>query len=184
MLKLFKTILKTGDATLKYPFAPAPVCDNFRGKPEYTPEQCIACGACAVACPPNAITMKARPEAGTHTWELFLGNCIFCGRCEEVCPTKAIVLSKEFELAVGNKADLYQNATFRIANCACCGKPFAPQKAVEYAIDVLKQTGANAQVVEERRKLLETCSDCKRKQSIHAGEMIELRRYLDEGKDA
>lgn len=34
MIKLLKTILKTGDVTAKYPFAPFEVAEDFRGKPE------------------------------------------------------------------------------------------------------------------------------------------------------
>lgn len=45
MLKLWKTIIRAGEVTVKYPFAPLDVCPGFRGKPELNPEQCIACGA-------------------------------------------------------------------------------------------------------------------------------------------
>jgi hydrogenase-4 component H len=178
MLKLFKTILKAGEATVKYPFAPVPVSDNFRGKPEHKPEQCIACAACTVACPANALTMSTDSEAGTRTWSLFVGRCIFCGRCEEVCPTKAIVLSKEFELAVGNKNDLYQHATFKLAKCSICEEHFAPQKEIEYTIDLLKQSGMDAAAVEARRALLQTCPDCKRKQSVPVADKVTLTRFL------
>jgi hydrogenase-4 component H len=184
MFKLFKTILKTGEATLKYPFAPMPVSVNFRGKPEHQPEQCIACAACTIACPANALTMSTDTEAGTRTWQLFLGRCIFCGRCEEVCPTRAIVLSEEFELAVGNKNDLYQKATFKLANCVCCGKPFAPQKEIEYAIDLLKQTGMTVDAVEMRRDQLQTCPDCKRQQSVQMTDKVELTRFMQKGNEA
>ena len=184
MLKLFKTILKAGEATLKYPFAPMPVCDHFRGKPEHQAEQCIACAACTVACPANALTMSTDVEAGTRTWQLFLGRCIFCGRCEEVCPTKAIVLSQEFELAVGNKNDLYQNATFKLANCTCCEKPFAPEKEIEYTVDLLKQTGMSAEAVEANRELLQTCPDCKRKQSVLLADKVDFTRFMQMGNKA
>jgi len=184
MFKLFKTILKTGEATLKYPFAPMPISPGFRGKPEHTPEQCIACAACAIACPANALTMSNDTEAGTRTWQLFLGRCIFCGRCEEVCPTKAIVLSEEFELAVGNKSDLYHKATFKLANCTCCEKPFAPQKEIEYTVDLLKQTGMSAAAVEAKRNLLQTCPDCKRKQSLQVTDKVELTRFMKKGSEA
>lgn len=184
MLKLFKTILKTGEATIKYPFAPAPVCDNFRGKPEHNPEQCIACAACTVACPANALTMSTDTKTGTRTWELFLGRCIFCGRCEEVCPTKAIVLSPEFELAVANKADLYQRATYKLATCHACGTPFAPQKEIEYVVDLLKQTGMEPAAVEARRELLLTCPECKRKQSVGVTGKVELTRFMQKGNEA
>ena len=56
MLKLLKTIMRAGTATVKYPFAPLEVSPGFRGKPDLMPSQCIACGACA--CPANALTIQ------------------------------------------------------------------------------------------------------------------------------
>ncbi|SPW59864.1 hydrogenase-4 component H [Escherichia coli] len=44
MLKLLKTIMRAGTATVKYPFAPLEVSPGFRGKPDLMPSQCIACG--------------------------------------------------------------------------------------------------------------------------------------------
>ncbi len=104
VLKLFKEVLKVGDATLQYPFVPAEVSEGFRGRPQHVPELCMACAACAVACPSNALTMLTDTDQGIITWSIFYGRCIYCGRCEEVCPTGAIRLSREFELAVMNKA--------------------------------------------------------------------------------
>ncbi|MGK2889436.1 MAG: hypothetical protein ACSLEN_10995 [Candidatus Malihini olakiniferum] len=60
----------------------------------------------------HALTIETDVANGTRTWQLFLGGCIFCGRCEEVCSTLAIILSQEFEMAVANKEDLFQRATF------------------------------------------------------------------------
>lgn len=114
MLKTIKEILRTGDATVKYPFAPLDRPKDARGKPEHDPQACIACAACAVACPPNAIQMVTDVNEGTITWSINYGRCVFCGRCEEVCPTDAIVLSKEFELAVMCKDDLEETCTYRL----------------------------------------------------------------------
>jgi formate hydrogenlyase subunit 6/NADH:ubiquinone oxidoreductase subunit I len=164
MLKLFKIISDAGEATHKYPFAPYPVSPGFRGKPQLEANQCIACAACVIACPANALTMSTDTEANERNWELNLGRCIFCGRCEEVCPTKAIALTPEFELAVGNKADLLQKATFRLAHCVDCGTPFAPAKEVEYVMDLLVQSGI--QVDDAQRAHLATCPECKRKQTV------------------
>lgn len=80
MLKLLKTAFKHRDATVAYPAKPMQVDPNFRGKPEYNPEQCIACGACTAACPANALTMETNAREGTRTWSLHLGRCIFCAR--------------------------------------------------------------------------------------------------------
>ncbi len=115
MIKLFKTILKAGTPTAKYPFAPYEVNRDFRGKPKYQADQCIACAACTKACPANALVMEVDMETGERRWEISMARCIFCGRCEEVCPTRAIALSPEFELAVTNKADLYEEARFALA---------------------------------------------------------------------
>jgi formate hydrogenlyase subunit 6/NADH:ubiquinone oxidoreductase subunit I len=166
MFKLLKTVIKTGEATTRYPFAPLTVSPGFRGKPEYDATQCIACGACTIACPANALSMATDVEQGTRTWELFLGRCIFCARCEEVCPTRAIALSPEFELAVGNKEDLYQRATFTLTNCRDCGRPFAPSKEIDYAMALLVNSGLPEAEVGAQRAHFETCPECKRLQSI------------------
>lgn len=178
MFKLFKTILKVGDTTVKYPFKPLDVSHGFRGKPQYDAEQCIACGACTMACPANALTMETDTAKGTRQWQLFLGRCIFCGRCEEVCPTRAIVLSEEFELAVFNKADLYQRASFTLTHCQQCQKPFAPKKEVDYVMALLIHSGMSAEDVELQRPHVETCPECKRKQNIVGHENIALKNNI------
>ena len=162
MFKLLKEVFRTGNATVRYPFAPLPETPNFRGKPQYDPERCIACGACTVACPANALAMTTDIAAGTRTWEICFGRCVFCGRCEEVCPTQAITLSPEFELAVMDRADLYQTAEFRLVSCRVCGTPFAPKKEVDYLVDVLRQSGVPEASLAARRAALETCPACKR----------------------
>ena len=162
MLKLLKIIREAGEATIKYPFAPAEFTPTFRGKPEYDPKRCIACAACAIACPPNALTIETNLETGVRTWQFSAGRCIFCGRCEEVCPTHAIALSPNFEMAVTNKADLYEEARFALAPCTLCGTYFAPSKLVALVEDTLKQSGTPLATPER----LHHCPDCKRKQSM------------------
>src|SRR5512144_489924 len=100
--KLLQEVLNVGEATVPYPFVALELMPGFRGKPQHDPELCLACAACAVACPPNALTMLTDMDQGLLTWQIFYGRCIFCGRCEEVCPTGAITLRPEFELAVMN----------------------------------------------------------------------------------
>ncbi len=181
MLKLLKIIQKVGDTTVKYPFKPIDLPAGFRGKPHYEPDQCIACAACTTACPANALSMETDIKTGKRVWQLFVGRCIFCARCEEVCPTRAIVLSDEFELAVFNKEDLYERATFDLTSCRVCGRYFAPQKEIDYTMALLVHSGLSVEEVEGRREQFETCPDCKRKQNIVNKENVDLMMHVELG---
>lgn len=162
MLKTIKEVLRTGTATVQYPFAPLQRPKDVRGKPEHDAVACIACAACAVACPPNAIQMRVDQRAGTTTWSINYGRCVFCGRCEEACPTKAILLSSEFELAVMDKHDLEETCTYRLQACTECGEYYAPVKEVAYAARILSQC-ENDLEAEQAAALVEICPRCKQK---------------------
>ena len=162
MLKTLKNIIKTGDATVKYPFAPLETTPDMRGKPEHDLERCIACAACAVACPPNAIQMESDTREGTITWSIDYGRCIFCGRCEEVCPLEAIRLGSEFELAVMTKADLVETCTYQLQACSECGRYFAPRKEVDYAVRLLGSLEASPEG-DDAVRLAGVCPACKRR---------------------
>jgi hydrogenase-4 component H len=162
MFKLLKEVFRVGRATIRYPFAPHVVSPHFRGKPKFNAKRCIACAACTIACPSNALSMQTDLQAKTRTWSICFGRCIFCGRCEEVCPTGAIKLSSEFELAVMSRADLFESAQFRLFDCRACGTPFAPAKEIDYVLALLRQSGLSADAVARQRAAVETCPACKR----------------------
>lgn len=177
MLKLIKEVLRVGEATLAYPFEPVEVMPGFRGKPQHDPIKCIACAACAIACPPNALSITTDLDQGLRTWSLFVGRCIYCGRCEEVCPTGAITLSPDFELAVMDKHDLYEQADYTLAACHICGVYFAPVKEIEYVSALLQQSALSDEASANARALLEICPECKRKNDVV--KMVNLRQEED-----
>ncbi|WP_314041119.1 formate hydrogenlyase complex iron-sulfur subunit [Slackia exigua] len=173
MLKTLINALKTGNATTQYPAAPMDLPYGFRGKPEHDEKQCIACAACASACPPNAIQMTVDESAGTIVWNINYGRCIFCGRCEEVCPFDAIKLGNEFELAVMAAEDLEESSTYLLEHCAACGKPFAPRKQVAYAEGLLKNiSGIAGEELDASLAKLRVCPTCKRTMDAKAAQAV------------
>ncbi len=162
VLKLLREVLKVGQATIPYPFVPGEVAEGFRGKPEYDPQQCIACAACTIACPPNALSMETDLDQGTRTWSIFYGRCIFCARCEEVCPTGAIRLGSDFELASFSRQDLTVEAVFRLAACSECGAYFTSEKSLARVLDLLEQAGLSGADAADKRALLLMCPECRR----------------------
>lgn len=178
MFTFIKKVIKTGTQTSRYPLEPMPVDKNFRGKPEHNPQQCIGCAACVNACPSNALSVETDLVNGQLAWSFNLGRCIFCARCEEVCPTAAITLSQQYELAVWNKADFLQQARFDLCNCRECGRPYAVQKEIDYAIALLAHNGDKR--AESHRASFETCPDCKRQQGLASSDQINFSRQMRE----
>ncbi len=93
--------------TFQYPDEQWYPPDSYRGRPVLVEEngrpRCVACGLCARACPPLAISMQAKEvddvkEREPAWFEINMLRCIYCGYCEEVCPEEAIVMSKEYDL--------------------------------------------------------------------------------------
>lgn len=109
----FKHIFKP-KVTVRYPEEKIEMGPEFRGRPvlvaENGTERCVACGLCARACPPLAISMQAsetedQKERYPERFEIDMLRCIYCGFCEEVCPEEAIVMSPEYDFNFQNRSD-------------------------------------------------------------------------------
>ena len=87
---------------VQYPDVPPTVQDRYRGFHVYQIERCIACEACAKACPAGCITVgKSGPRKIDKTRDIAVGGamteykinhstCLLCGLCTEVCPTDCL----------------------------------------------------------------------------------------------
>lgn len=101
--------------TFEYPEEQWYPPDSYRGRPVLVEEdgrpRCVACGLCARACPPLAISMQAKEvfddikEREPEWFEINMLRCIYCGFCEEVCPEEAIVMSKEYDLTFQSREE-------------------------------------------------------------------------------
>jgi len=98
----------TKPTTMQYPEERWKMARRYRGYPKLVmddkgEEKCVACGLCAVVCPPNAIELQPGEtdrvkERHPVDFKIHMGRCINCGYCEEACPKAAIEMSKMHEL--------------------------------------------------------------------------------------
>lgn len=153
----------------------------FRGRPvlvqDNGKERCVACGLCARACPPLAISMQASEnvddpkERFPDFFEINMLRCIYCGFCEEVCPEEAIVMSKDYDI------------TFKSREEAVFGKDklLIPKEDLKERLDYLreyknKQFGQFWDYPEENNIHSVRNRDKRWETSLSLVEMLEARR--------
>jgi Ni,Fe-hydrogenase III small subunit/NAD-dependent dihydropyrimidine dehydrogenase PreA subunit len=102
---VFKSIavrVSQGTQYIKDPRKADPV--GFRGRPVIGEPACAAgCGACAAACPTEAIRLDPM--------RIDLGRCVMCGDCAPSCPTGKLTYANDFRLACTDRAGLVIGAS-------------------------------------------------------------------------
>jgi len=95
--------LFTRKATVPYPEKRLDPKPRFRGMFGFSEERCIACHACAKACPISIIYIqdhfeeievdgKKRKKKVLDRYDIDVKRCMFCGLCEEACPTNPVAI--------------------------------------------------------------------------------------------
>lgn len=98
MLSLLRRRLRLPVATSRWPAVAAPQIG--RAQPVFDSARCDLNGACARACPVDAISVAER-------FALDRARCISCSRCIEVCPTGALAQGLVFTPAARTRGELF-----------------------------------------------------------------------------
>ena len=102
MIDILAFRLRYGRQTVAFPDGAPRFPARFRGRPVVDPARCgDGCGACADACPTEAILDPGKP-----TMRIDLGRCVFCGTCATTCPPGAIRFTDDHRLAARTRDDL------------------------------------------------------------------------------
>jgi len=117
--------------TTDYPKTQPKVGDNFRGEVKVN-SNCISCGACARACPADAIKITE------EYIEVYPLRCIGCARCQEVCPVNAIHLTKTFDHVKSSREDTFK-LVYELAKCTACGKVLGNKQKFVYMAEKTKK---------------------------------------------
>ncbi|WP_321428703.1 4Fe-4S binding protein [uncultured Methanolobus sp.] len=106
---------------------------------EYTPEKCIGCGTCVMACPKGSLVLGSVGAVARGLIDKdFLENqtelCIVCGICAKTCPTGALELKQAGESVNDNAyISVALKETTVNDNCVHCGlcEQICPQGCIE-----------------------------------------------------
>jgi ferredoxin len=99
-------------------------------------DACVACGACAVTCPTDAL----RLDGAAATLTVTDADCIGCGSCASACPDEAIHV---LDVVPTGRSALEPRVLLadEPVSCRRCGDRYAPRRLLEHARSVLEASG-------------------------------------------
>jgi len=132
--------LVMGPCTIAFPNKPSPAPEGYRGRPTYSEDECVGCGACFNSCPARAITMEDCVESSPpkRTLTVQYDHCIFCQTCELNCITdKGIVLETEYNMVSDNRSDQQMSVEKELVVCDVCGSVITAREHLSWLYNKL-----------------------------------------------
>lgn len=159
--KIRKLLLELLIAKVGYKGKVKEYAEKYQVEPRFGQgtEDCILCGLCVNVCKEiigvNAISFSSRgiERKVTPPFEKEAIDCIGCGACAFLCPVNAIEINDRNGIREITKV----NAELELEKCKICGKPFIPEKLIEY---VKKKLG-NVEL-----DIFLVCDECKGKNYV------------------
>ena len=132
VLEAVKALI-VGPYTSKFPFKPSVPPEGSRGKPLYSEEDCVGCGACSEVCPARAIDVDDNAETKIRKLTHHQERCLFCGQCERDCITeKGIKLTTEYDMATTDDSTIQTSIEKELVTCADCGEVITCKDHLKY----------------------------------------------------
>lgn len=103
-LRTYDPQQRTFTEKYEFPELPAAVSNRWRGFHRYDLTSCIACEACARACPAHCIDIGKERIAGRKGFQVTsftidYTKCLFCALCVEPCPVDCIFMGSSHDLS-------------------------------------------------------------------------------------
>jgi len=134
--------LISGPYTSEFPRKPIEPAKRFRGKPEYSDQGCIACGACALVCPARAIECRdiVTKDKAVRKMVLHLDECHYCGQCSALCTTRldnppGIKHTLEFDLSGFDRRGMSSETDEKeLALCEICKEVITSKAHLQWLV--------------------------------------------------
>ncbi|RLD18762.1 MAG: 4Fe-4S ferredoxin [Caldiserica bacterium] len=150
--------------TITYPEKPPKIHPRFRGRPK-PQDGCVACGACSIWCPAQAIEFFVDKEKGIRKVIFHYDKCIMCGECARICTTQnGVKMDTEFRLAGFERKNLKEDGKeCKILFCEGCGEIIATEEHIKWMLEKLgEKQGANFGLFSTKLKDLGVIEDVNR----------------------